>query len=290
MPKTATVHNPTNFEPKDYEVENYLDNRRPVYCGGHVADYEKEVHWWEHEMSQTFGPDWRAKVNHCVHCGNGSVRWITAVRHIPTGEVVVFGATCTERLGFADRFAFKLAQLQARDTARKVRFTIWNRRQEFLKVHPEVFIALNEIDKPIHAGNRFAKDVLSKLDQYGSLSPRQVECVISSLARDHEYAAKKAVEAAEEKGLAPEGRITVVGIVLSVQERETDFGIVHKMLVKLDNNAKVWASVPRGYGINRNDIVAFTATWKPSDTDKSFAFGSRPHLVKHLPANTARSH
>ena len=37
MAKTPTVHNPTNFEPSDYEVVDYLDNKPPVYYGQGIA-------------------------------------------------------------------------------------------------------------------------------------------------------------------------------------------------------------------------------------------------------------
>lgn len=278
----STVHNPTNFEPRDYEVLDYLDNHRPEYFGQSVEAYEQEVRWWEREMEQAFGSDWRAKIHHCTHCGNGSVRWITAVRHIPTSETVVFGAVCTARLGFADKHAFKLAQLQARAEARKVRFTIYTKRQEFLAKHPEIADALAHIDEPIHANNRFAKDVLAKLDQYGDLSDKQVSAVVSSLRRDVEFAERRAREDAEPKGDAPSGRVEVTGKVLSIQARASDWGISLKMLVKLENNAKVWCTVPSRETIERGDTITFRATFEVSKDDKSFAFGSRPTLVRRV--------
>lgn len=282
MSKTPTTHNPANFEPSDYVVEDYLDNKPPVYFGQPVELFERERAEWRAEMARTFGPQWQRKIHSCAHCGNGSVRWITAVRHLPTEEVIVFGAVCTARLGFADKHAFKLAQLQARAEARKVKFTIWNKRQEFLAAHPEVAKALTTIDDPIHARNTFAKDVLGKLDQYGTLSDRQVETVLASLKRDVDYAARKAVEDAEPKGEAPRGRKEVTGEVLSIKWVENAFGSTQKMLVKLTNNAKVWVTVPGKEKIERGDIVTIRATWTPSRDDASFAFGSRPHLVNRI--------
>jgi hypothetical protein len=284
-----TVHNPTHFEPRDYEVEDYLDNRRPQYCGGPAEAHAQEVKWWQEEMVRTFGADYHRKIHRCIHCGNGTVRWITAVRHIPTNEVVVFGSDCTKRLGFADKHAFKLAQLQARADARKVRFTIWNQRQAFLAEHPAIAQALLDIEQPMHAKNTFVKDVLAKLDQYGSLSDRQVEAVVKSLARDVEYAARKTVEATEAKGDAPSGRAEVTGTVLSTKWVETDFGSTQKMLVKIENGARVWVSVPGKETIERGDTITVRATWTPSKDDKSFGFGSRPHLVRRVPAVEVQS-
>lgn len=285
--KTATVHNPTNFEPADYIVEDYLDNRRPAYCGEPVAVFELTIKEWEADMLRTFGAEWRAKIHRCAHCGNSNIRWITAVRHTPTNDVVVFGSDCTDRLGFANRVAFKLAQVQAKAEARKVRFTNYNKRVEFLAANPVIAEILKTIDEPVHARNFFVKDVLRKLDQYGSLSPRQVACVISSVARDRQFEAAKAVEAVEVKGDAPNGRVEITGAVLSTKYVEGDYGGSTKMLVKLANNSKVWLTVPSGSGIERGDVVTVKATFTVSSTDKSFAFGKRPVLVNRVAATAA---
>lgn len=282
MAKTATVHNPTNFEPADYEVIEYLDNQRPRYCGEGAEPYRDHCAWWEKDMELALGPDWRAKKNHCVHCGNGNVRWITAVRHAPTGDVVVFGSDCTARLGFKNKITFKLAQLQSRAEARKIRFTIYNKREAFLKDHPEIADALAHVDEPAHAKNFFVKDVLAKLDKYGSLSDAQVSAVVKSMARDLGFEAQKAAEATEVKGDAPVGRVAVTGVVVSVKIQESDFGPVHKMLVKLENNSRVWVTAPAG--VERGDTITVRATWTPKNDDKSFAFGSRPHLISSTKA------
>lgn len=271
-----TIHNPAQFDPSNYEVVDYADNRRPSYMGQTAKEYEQEVEWWKHDMLRLFGSDWATKIHRCVHCGATNIRWITAVRHIPTGEVVVFGAICTDRLGFANRMAFKLAQLQAKADAQKVRFVIYEKRQAFLADHPELAKAIETIDDPIHAKNFFAKDVVAKLNRWGSLSDAQVNAVIASLKRDHEFAARKAAEAQEVVGDAPTGRQTVTGTVLSVKDVESMYGITEKMLIKLENNAKVWVTVPGAVSVQRGNTVTVTATWTVSDKDNGFAYGKRP--------------
>lgn len=277
-----SVHNPTNFEPKDYVVEDYLDNKRPEYCGGHQDLYLLELEQWERGMRTALGEGWRAKSHRCIHCGNGSVRWITAVRHLPTNEVVAFGAICTNRLGFADKVAFKLAQLQARAEARKVRFTAYTKREAFISTRPEVAAALLAAPLPQHAKNFFVHDVLAKLDRYGELSEKQVSAVVESLKRDDEHVAKQMAEAAEPKGDAPSGRVTVTGTILTIKTQEGYMpGTTSlKMLVKLENNAKAWCSVPtNGDDVQEDDVITFKATFEVSATDKSFAFGKRPLMV-----------
>jgi len=217
MTHTPTVHNPTHFEPKNYEVCNYLDNQRPRYYGQGTPAYEAEVKEWEGEMLATFGPDWKSKVHACSHCGNTRVRWVTAVRHLPTDEMVVFGSDCTHRLGFADKFAFKLALLQNKAAAEKVRFKVWLKREKFVADHPTLAEALKTVGDPVHAKNSFVHDVVSKLNYWGSLSDKQVNAVVASMARDVAYAAK--VPEAEVKGDAPTGRVTVTQIVAPVRNR-----------------------------------------------------------------------
>lgn len=284
MAKTATVHNPTHFDPADYEVRDYVDNHRPEFFGQSADEYAEELRLWEADMLRLFGADWRRKIHHCVHCGNGMVRWITAVEHLPTQEVVVFGATCTERLGFANKHAFKLAQLQARAEARKARFTIYTKRQAFLATRPDVAEALATIDNPVHAKNLFAHDVLRKLDQYGELSEKQIASVLTSLQRDREYAARRTAEESEPKGDAPSGRVVVTGTVLSTKDVESQYGWTTKMLLKLENNARAWLTVPSGSEIERGDTVTVRATFEVSRDDKSFAFGKRPTLVSRMAA------
>lgn len=276
----ATIHNPTNFEPSDYEVVDYLDNKRPAYFGsGPVEEFRLVIEQWQREMAAVLGADWVKKIHHCIHCGNGNVRWITAVRHLPTGDVVVFGSDCTERLGFANKMAFKLAQLKAKAEAGHARMKIWKARERFLEANPTIAAAIEQAKQPVHANNHFVKDVLSKLNLYGSLSPRQAECVLSSLQRDLDAVTRKAAEALEVKGEGPVGRVTVTGTVLTVKLQASDFGDTLKMLLKLENNAKVWLTVPSGSNVKRNDVVTVKATFEQSKDDKSFSFGKRPIMV-----------
>ena len=284
---TATVHNPTNFEPSDYAVVDYLDNKRPQYCGGDVDAYREDIKMWEADMRAVLGADWIKKIHRCVHCGNGNVRWITAVKHAPSGETVVFGSDCTERLGFANKVAFKLALLQSRADTQAKNFKLYQAKVAFLAANPAIADALVRINEPVHARNSFAKDVLGKLAVYGSLSARQIECVLSSMQRDIERAASQAVEAVEPKGDAPSGRADVSGVVLTIKTQESDYGSVTKMLLKLDNNSKVWLTVPAGADLNRGDRCTVRATFTVSNDDKSFAFGKRPIVLSTTPATVA---
>jgi len=284
MTKQATIHNPTNFDPANYEVVDYLDNKRPGYYGQGMEAFEAEIKFWEADMLNTFGADWRKKVRRCIHCGNGRVRWITATKYLPTDETVVFGSDCTSRLEFANKMEWKLAVLKSKAEAGHAKMKVWNARVKFLDANPAFVTAIEQAKNDIHAKNSFVHDVISKLNIYGSLSERQVSAVLSSLKRDVDTAAAKAVEAIEVKGDAPEGRVMVTGVVLSTKLVESIYGNTRKMLVKLENNSRVWVTAPSKEHIERNDTVTFTATFTVSKDDKSFAFGSRPVLVSQVAA------
>ena len=143
--------------------------------------------------------------------------------------------------------------------------------------NPQLAAVLAELEhnpEP-HADNRFVHDVVGKFKRFGSISEAQLNALERSLARDTE----KATEKAEPKGPAPQGRVQVSGRVLSLKEQGGIYGLSVKMLLKLENNSKVWVSVPKGATVKAGDNLNLVATFTVSDTDPSFAFGTRPQLV-----------
>ena len=139
-------------------------------------------------------------------------------------------------------------------------------------MNPELQAAIDELNNnpELHARNRFAHDIVAKYHRFGSLSASQITALTESLQRDREDAGPK--------GIAPEGRQTVTGQVLSIKEKMNKFTNRSelKMLVKLANNSKVYATALPG--VIKGDTITFTATFKHSKDDRSFAFGERPTL------------
>ena len=152
--------------------------------------------------------------------------------------------------------------------------------------------------------------VLKLADQLWSLDERTyTERQIAALQRVADQRVARAAEAAEHP--APEGRVVVTGEITSAKVVSGDYGDSYKVLVKDDKGFKVWCSLPKAqvdeaydawYAENSESVhmygnavwflgtgyadekqggvkgrrITFTATLKPSDDDKSFAFGSRP--------------
>jgi hypothetical protein len=132
-------------------------------------------------------------------------------------------------------------------------------------------------------------DMAHKVARYGSLSDKQValarKIVVDEAARVQRDADRAAATAAlVASGVtAPTGRATVEGVVQSVKWYDNDFGSVCKMLVALDDGAKVWGTRPRPQGDEDEDAmievgfrVRFTATFEAKADDATFATYKRP--------------
>jgi hypothetical protein len=314
------IHNEANFQPEQYEVLDYLDNRQPQYvdfmppislCAANPgayaaaaeqarADYEAQLRQWNATMDSYFPGrhESNPSIHKCTHCGNTQVRYICAVKHRPTGVNVVFGDVCVERLQFANHDSFKAEQVRARAAQGNANLRLFHQREQFLASYPAFATVLNNVEEmshPDHARNGFADDILAKFQKYGCLSERQVECFIQSLDRDHVYARQAAERAAQEAERrftaqpAPEGRQTVEGEVVSVKRYEpaaSYYGAetIMKMTVVLTTGAKVWLSVPNAADSSsiKGCKVRFAATFTRSATDQLFAFGKRPSKFEVL--------
>jgi hypothetical protein len=308
-----TIHNETNFHPEEYEVLEYLDNRPPkweMFCPPISMAGDRTVLEAEYAAArQQFNiaqAEWAAQldryfphrreeqpsIHKCTHCGNTQVRYIVAVKHKPTGQNVVFGDVCVARLNFANHQEFKAAQVRARAAQGHAILKVYAARVKFLNDHQALKLVIEnaaEINHPDHARNSFAKDILSKFNKYGFLSEPQVNAFLTSLERDHEYAARRAAQQTEVRGPVPTGRQVLEGEVVSIKEKRESDGQggdyptgQWKMTVKLANNSCVWVTVPSDYDRQqypKGSRVKLRATVIVSRTDQSFGFGKRPHLI-----------
>jgi hypothetical protein len=294
------IHSTVNFNPAEYEVVDYLDNQRPQYWGQPMADFEAEVERWKQSIRKYFPtcacvaengvrqlPE--HNIYKCRHCGQTNVRYICAVKHLPTGQFVVFGDVCVAHLGFANFQEFRAAQVRARAAQGNANLRAYRKRLEFLEAHPE-FKAVVEcwdaiLADPVHRANTFIRDVMAKFNTYGELSERQLACLIQSIQRDIDGARQREEAAAQRQAAgvtAPTGRATVEGRILSVKTYDSLYGPQWKMLVALTSGAKVFVTVPssvlravRDPRDLRSKGVRLTATFSPSE-DRTFAYGSRP--------------
>lgn len=147
------------------------------------------------------------------------------------------------------------------------------------------------------SGGGIVSDIRGKGRRYGSISERQADLVKKIAREHHEWNARKAEEA-EERGPVddvPEGRVEIVGTVISHRWDEGYYGSTHKMLVEAEEGRwRVWGSVPskiddeiyttqfneEGWPISGGTLegskVSFTASVEPSKDDSTFGFYKRP--------------
>ena len=156
-------------------------------------------------------------------------------------------------------------------------------RQETYSVHGEL---LNRAEK-FFDSSEFIQSVVDQAKRGKGISDRQVEYLERAIVREEEKLAKKAM-----KGEAPEGRVSVVGKVVSMKLVDSMYGQVFKMLVELDNFSTVWGSVPsklhdlyQAAGVQPEGIwVSFEASFERAEDDSSHAFFKRPTKVALLSA------
>lgn len=305
----STIHNPSNFDPTQYEVLGYFDNRPPEppiqlgllghLLGGGVDERATEL-WrdafakWTDERARLFG---NTSCSRCHHCGQSNVRFVAAARHIPTGDTVCFGDICVERLSLPSRDAFKAKFM--RDAAAAQRAVEAKRRaaMKFLEDHAWFAQVLERAKDPIHERNMFVKIIAHDLFKRGSVSEAQMLAVRDSMDREVRWAqarreedearAAKALEATK-RGMAPpqvrDGQYEITGVVKAVKEQHSeDYGSVLKMMVVDEDVNKFWVSVPaalqRRFADTRELVgktVKLTANWTRSAKDPQFAFGKRP--------------
>lgn len=271
----TNIHDQVNLRPQDYEVVAYLDNNPFADAVPKIVTPEMRKAW-EDEMAFVLGADWKQTgiAWRCKHCGNGCVRYIAACQHAPTGEVVVFGSSCVERLGFKDEKQFQLARIKSRAEAEKVRLKAYLDREETLKNNPELAAAV--ADTAHH--NTFVQDVVRKLNTYGTLSERQAAAVIAAVARAKVAAA--APKPADPTEDAPDGTATITGKIVYTKVQGGEYPgdyVAHKCLILLPSGCKVWGTLPAKAA--KGETITMTANFKRKDGERFFSFYSRPRKV-----------
>lgn len=244
------------------------------------------------EMSLALGANWREKAFRCSHCGNGTVKYIAACIHIPTGEKVVFGSQCVERLNFKDGKQFQLARLKSLAEAHRTKLANYLRREEFIKNNPGLNEIVEKAKEITYGESYFIRNIADKLDNYGYLSDKQVDSFVKAVNRHFEY--KEKLKNKPKGGPAPVGKQTITGTIVSFKDVESNYGyrpvMQTKMLVLLENGSKVYGTMPASVNQDtaKGSEITFTATFEVSKNDESFGFFKRPSKVTVKELTTAQ--
>ena len=220
-------------------------------------------------------------LDHCTHCG--AALKSGAVYQHDSGEHVIIGTTCSDRLDFESaseiHAAHKANRIYLAGLRRAMRRSWrWKPVISFLEA------ACN--NEAVGSWEReIAEDMLRKLAKYFSLSRKQIafvrKIVEESPEKEAKIKARKEADEATRKN-APDwesGRYEIEGKVLSVKSVESDWGRSLKCLIQLDDGRKCWGTVPSGVAAERGDWIEIRATFEPAPDDSKFAFYKRPKLI-----------
>lgn len=308
MATTRTdIHRPSapEFDPTDYDCIGvfYLGEAVVNAGGGAIAD--RGLHRRALEALQARGIT-RGGVygsRNCSHCG-AHLSYAALMVHRPTNTYLHIGEDCLD-----NRFELdSKAQFQALRKA-----TALNREQmrkadriaALVAEHPMLAACLDEASASAYGS--FVASVGYQLRRDGRLTDRQITAIKQAIPRAIDRAHQSAIwddnrrtEQAQAQP-APAGRVVVTGKVLSIRDKETDFGRVWKMTVLAVEGYRVWVTVPSDLDMDdlpHGTLVRFTATlapntkahskrWTPGDVeDPYFAFGTRPTKASILPAQS----
>lgn len=293
------IHAPghQDFDPAAYTLVDVYD-LQDVAQAGTFGPSDQELFSRAVEALQKRGITRGSHAFGCGHCGQANLRYVALLVRADVNEWIIVGQDCLSNR-FTDMTAEKFKAIQKRaaesraaqklriafealcETSQVLTYATYARNISFSKDQDDVYGW--EIDT--------IADIARKARQYGSVSDKQLAFIERLWDKaDAKWAAHlvaKAEKAANPAGPAPLGRQVVEGEIVSLKTVEGDYGTTFKMLVKLDNGAKVWGTEPSSISPERGDRVQFTATFEPSAADESFGYFKRPTKAAVLPFQKA---
>lgn len=288
------VHRPAEVIPADYEFvafEHLSPGNHPDPLGLAQAQMEERSRIRAH-MARTGGTySSHAHGGNCMICGNANAIYTALFYHAKSNTYVRAGQDCTDKLdrGDLDFNAFSRRikdHMAARAGKAKAQATL---DAAGLAAAWAIYTA-EQVTWGHNAEEWTIRDIVGKLVRYGSISERQEDFVRTLLGRIDQRAERAAQRAAEAANAQPwtAGRQVVEGTIVSVKSQESYYSRVDtlKMLVKRDDGAKIWTTVPSSALDSGERIsgkrIRFTVTVEPKAEDPTFAFGSRPSKAELL--------
>jgi len=218
-------HAPKSFDPAEYEEVGCFDNHHEDgFCSMDPGYTDREGFAGNYE-----------KRGRCDHCGAGPLRYGVIFHHVPTDQLVVVGLACAGKLAMSS-----LTQLQLKKKGAAL--VVARKRAAWTEENPAEAAYLSDLDRT--GRDHFLNSLERQLHSKGFLSEKQTACITRMIAKEAEWAARKAEEAQGAQPF-PIGRVTVEGEIVNIKEKEGfDGNPSYKWLVKTDDGNKVYGSVP----------------------------------------------
>jgi len=219
----------------------------------------------------------------CGHCGS-RMRYAALMVREDVREFIYVGETCLGNRFELTKTAFQ--QLRAEAKLNRDRATVKELREALIAQYPDLIARMAEIAKKQDVTHTefFIADVYERFQRTGKLTEKQIAAVEKALVRYDERMVRLAQRDADKAKLlaagvrVPEGKVTVVGEIVSIKWKDSDFGGSYKMTVRSDEGWAVWLTLPSALEYAdavAGDRVSFNCTITASD-DVTFGFGKRP--------------
>lgn len=279
MCKRTDIHAPSaaGFDPSAYVCYGCWDNS-PEFDPTPLVEFRETI-----RGLVAAGYRWGNGSNHnCGHCG-AAIRYFALLVREDVKEFIAVGEQCLDNR-FSDLTAQDFQALRKQAKLNRERATRQERLDALKATSPAIARLLDGNDPEV-AGSEFLSDIRAKAYS-GRLSDAQVAAVaraFDGIDRRRQWAKERAERAAAlvAAGVrAPEGRVEVEGVVLTVKDQYGFRGEpTRKILVKADAGWSVWLTLPAslaGDAEVKGQRIRVTATLTRSDRDATFAFGKRP--------------
>jgi hypothetical protein len=275
------VHAPSSaaFDPSLYTCYGCYDNSPEVAFIGNdpLQEYREQI---QSLVARGYRCG-KGSIGVCGHCGAG-LRYFALLVRDDVKQFIHVGEQCLDNR-FQVETAAEFQNLRKSAKLNRERATR-DERIAALRQNPAIARLLDG-GRDVEA-SEFLYDVRSKALEHGRLSDGQIAAVERAVEPIFRRDAERR-RLAEAGVKAPEGRVEVTGVVLSVKEEQSQFGTAIKIVVKSDDGWKVWTTAPasllsdvrlidevRGALVGKR--IKFVAALTRSPSDAAFAFGKRP--------------
>jgi len=261
--ETKNIHSIVNFDPAEYEYVG------PIYLGDlwHVLslmgakEADSAMDTLQSHPERLYDGSFKNK-GICDHCGAHFI-WGAMYYHKITSTYIVVGWQCSAKeFGYNSRLDYDIERFKKRLEKYK--------KDEEMKLVVDKFLAERPyLVEPLKLNHPIINDIRFRLNQWGTISDKQVQLVV-----------KLAAEVGTRKPVIEGESILVEGIVMSCKYAETPWGTKKKMLVKDDRCFYIYGNCPTGHVFEQGTKVKFTAKVTKSGNDSTFGFFSGAKMVE----------
>ena len=169
----------------------------------------------------------------CSVCGTRYI-YGEVWKHNKTGEYIHVGHVCAEKYGMIADHSPNYQNKKAVFIANEIKK---QQRKQLINDYPEL------TEEMLNKDNKIVKDIMNRYYKWNNISEKQVALIVKIYNQKDEDFIAKAIA-------PPTGNIEFTGKILSVKEKFTDYGMAHKVLIKVKKDDSYWiayGTLPKKY-------------------------------------------